>query len=162
MINSGRFTAVREEGTVVFIIGMRINRLLKIRQWLPVMKVFPAMIKELEVDKTLGYMNSETFITGRTILSVQYWKTSDALIDYARGRRHLKAWKNFNQRVKEAGDGVGMYHETHIIQQGDSEVMYINMPEFGFGKANGVEPVTKATHTARQRLNMVKDKHAKN
>ena len=151
-INKGRFTTVQEEGAVVFIIGMRINKLFKLRQWLPVMMAFPQMIRELETNKTLGYMNSETFITGRTILSVQYWKSSDDLIDYARGQKHLNAWKKFNKKAREAGDGVGLYHETHIIQPGHSEVVYNNMPEFGLGKAHGIEPVTKDTHTAAQRL----------
>ena len=150
-LNTGRFTTRQDSGVVVFIIGTRINHLLRINQWLPVITAFPAMVKELEQTPSLGYMGGETFITGKTILSVQYWESSEALLKYAKGQQHLKAWRTFNQRIRKS-DSVGMYHETHIIRPDESEALYINMPDFGLGKAKGVQAVTSQTHTARQRL----------
>lgn len=150
-VNTGRFTTHQDEGIVVFIIGMRINNLLRVREWLPVMTAFPKMIKELEQNTSLGYMGNETFITGRTILSVQYWRSSEALFKYAKGPEHLTAWRTFNKRVRNA-KGVGLYHETHIVQPDQSEAVYINMPDFGMGKARGNQPVTPGMNTARQRL----------
>ncbi len=152
-INAGRFTTLQEEGVTVFVIGMRINKLRAFRHWLPVMMAFPDMIRELEANKGLGYMNSETFITGRTIISVQYWQSEDALIGYAKNEKHLKAWKKFNRKAREAGPNVGLYHETHIVQPGRTETVYINMPDFALGKALGTQPVTKEMHTAKMRLN---------
>lgn len=155
-LNAGRFTTIQEEGITVFIIGMRINKLRAPGHWLPVMLAFPNMIRELEANKHLGYMNSETFITGRTIISVQYWKSEEALIEYAKKEEHLKAWKKFNRKAREAGNNVGLYHETHIIQPDRTEAVYINMPDFGLGKALGTRPVTKEMHTAEMRLNRKK------
>jgi hypothetical protein len=40
----------------VFLIGMRINRLLKVHKWLPVVKAMPRMLQELESHKDLGYL----------------------------------------------------------------------------------------------------------
>lgn len=156
-LNAGRFTTIQEEGVTIFIIGMRINKLMAPRHWLPVMLAFPNMIRELETHKHLGYMSSETFITGRTILSVQYWKSEDALIAYARKEKHLKAWKKFNRKAREAGNKVGLYHETHIIRPDSTEAVYINMPDFALGKALGTRPVTREMHTAEMRLNRKKE-----
>lgn len=122
-LNIGRFTTQQEEGVVVFIIGMRINQLWRVKQWLPVFTAFPKMIKELEKNPSLGYMSSELFFTGRTILSVQYWKTSEALMNYATGTNHLHAWKMFNKKIRKA-KGVALYHETHIIEPRQSEAIY--------------------------------------
>ena len=47
-----RMTAVRDEGVVVFLIGMRINRWWKIHRWLPVMIAMPRMMKELSLRLT--------------------------------------------------------------------------------------------------------------
>lgn len=151
-LNTGRFTTRQNEGITVFIIGMRINDLWRVKQWLPVLTAFPKMIKELEENKNLGYMSSELFFTGKTILSVQYWASSEALFNYAKGPKHLLAWRTFNKRIRKA-KGVALYHETHIVPPKQSEAIYINMPEFGMGKALGTEEVTREINTASQRLN---------
>ncbi|SOC43545.1 uncharacterized protein DUF4188 [Salinicoccus kekensis] len=151
-LNTGRFTTIQEEGVTVFIIGMRINKWRAIKDWVPVMMAFPDMIKELEANKHLGYMNGETFITGRTIISVQYWKSEAELLGYAKNEKHLKAWKQFNRKAREAGNKVGLYHETHIIEPGRTEAVYINMPDFALGKTLGTRPITKEMHTAKMRL----------
>ena len=49
-------------------------------------------------------------------------------------------------------EAVGFYHETYNVDSHQYENIYINMPDFGLGKALGNEPVSKATHTAKQRL----------
>ncbi|MDT3982103.1 DUF4188 domain-containing protein, partial [Staphylococcus ureilyticus] len=46
----------------------------------------------------------------------------------------------------------GFYHETYNVDANQYENIYINMPDFGLGKARYNEKVTKATHTAKQRL----------
>jgi hypothetical protein len=43
----GRFTASTDEPFVVFMIGMRINRPLAVRQWLPTLRAMGPMLKEL-------------------------------------------------------------------------------------------------------------------
>ena len=78
-IHAGRFTAQIEGDFVVFLIGMRINRLLLVHKWLPAARAMPRMLKELTQNKDLGMMHAEGFIGGRTVLLVQYWHTFEQL-----------------------------------------------------------------------------------
>ena len=44
---AGRFTATHRGSLAVFVIGLRINRLLRIGKWLPVTRAMAPMIAEL-------------------------------------------------------------------------------------------------------------------
>jgi hypothetical protein len=44
---NGRQTATLDDEVVVFIIGMRINRLRRLRSWLPAFRAMPRMLQEL-------------------------------------------------------------------------------------------------------------------
>lgn len=147
----GRFTAEDHEGIVVFIIGMRINKWRAVRKWFPVMMAMPPMLKELATHKELGCLSSESFFKPPITFMVQYWRTEEELHAYSKGQNHLSAWKTFNKKAKN-NDAVGIYHETYLISSGQSESIYVNMPDFGLGKALGKKAVTPATASARQRL----------
>jgi hypothetical protein len=47
-------TATRDDGIVVFLIGMRINSWWKIHRWLPVARAMPPMMKELMQRSSTG------------------------------------------------------------------------------------------------------------
>ena len=150
-IFSGRFTAENHEGIVVFVIGMRINKWRAVHKWLPVMAAMPPMMKELAIHKELGCLSSESFFKLPLTFMIQYWRSEEELHAYSRGQKHLKAWKNFKQKTKN-NDAVGIYHETYLISSGQSESIYVNMPEFGLAKALGKKEITPSTSSARQRL----------
>lgn len=57
-----RVTADVEGELVVFLIGMRINRLWKIHKWLPVALAMPRMIRELSADPELGVPRSAILV----------------------------------------------------------------------------------------------------
>ena len=86
--------AVDSDEFVVFLIGMRINKPLRIGQWLPVIRAMTAMIRELSTTPTLGLRHVESWF-GRTTIMVQYWSSPKALEAYATGRNHahLPAWQ---------------------------------------------------------------------
>ncbi|WP_417898046.1 DUF4188 domain-containing protein [Bacillus haimaensis] len=147
----GRYTVENGTDIVVFTIGMRINKWWAIHKWFPVFLAMPGMIKELYTNKELGFLSMESFIGLRTTFMMQYWQSEQQLIDYARGPKHLKAWKAFNKKVGN-NDAVGIYHETYLVQKGHYESIYGNMPKFGLGKVLGTVPVTAARKTAAQRL----------
>ncbi len=152
-ILQGRYT-VETSGSdefVVFLIGMRINKWWAIHKWLPVFLAMPPMIRELYTNKQLGFLTMENFINFRTTLMVQYWKTEEDLMKYARGQNHLKAWNDFNKKVGK-NNAVGIYHETYLIKPNQFESIYGNMPKFGLAKALGLKPVSHSNKTARQRL----------
>ncbi len=76
-------TARPEGDIVVFLIGMRINRPLQIRKWLPVAAAMPKMLTELYRAPELGLLSHEMWFS-RTIILVQYWKSVECLMSYAK------------------------------------------------------------------------------
>jgi hypothetical protein len=136
---------------VVFLIGMRINKPWKLHKWLPVARAMPKMLRELEAAPAeFGFLGH----TGLGRVIVQYWRSFDHLESYARKRDalHWPAWVDFNRRMKDARDDVGIWHETYRIHAGDYEAIYSGMPPFGLGQAGKLSTITAAEEAARQRL----------
>ncbi len=160
MIQAERLTAEREGEFVVFLIGMRINKLWKIHKWLPVAQAMPRMIQELEAMPDSGFLSSEMWV-GRTTIMVQYWRSIEQLLAYAKNKnaQHLPAWKAFNQAVGTNGD-VGIWHETYRIAPDAYENIYVNMPAFGLGKAGELHGATGRRHGADGRLGRSGHVHA--
>lgn len=151
-IYTGRYTTENEDGVVVFLIGMRINQPFAIHKWGPVLTAMPKMIKELYMNQEeLGFLSMENYFGLRTTLMIQYWRSVEDLLAYAKGKKHLTAWKNFNQKVGNT-KSVGIYHETYDMKNGNYESLYGNMPLYGLGKAMHHTPVTKERITARRRM----------
>nr|WP_106784288.1 DUF4188 domain-containing protein [Lysinibacillus timonensis] len=147
----GRFTTENDQDIVVFIIGMRINRRLAISKWLPVFTAMPKMIRELYQNKDLGFISMESYFGLRTTVMIQYWRSTEELMAYAKGQQHLKAWREFNQKVGN-NDAVGIYHETYVVRKGEYESFYGNMPLYGLGKAMKQIPITSKINSAGKRL----------
>ncbi|SET35688.1 protein of unknown function [Oceanobacillus limi] len=147
----GRYTSENQEEIVVFLIGMRINKIWAIHKWLPVFKAMPPMIHELYMNKQLGFLSMENFIGFKTTLMVQYWRSEDDLMNYAKGPKHLSAWRAFNKKVGN-NDAVGIYHETFIVPKKQYECFYGNMPIFGLAKATGHKLIHSGNNSAKKRL----------
>jgi hypothetical protein len=152
MINFQRMTARMDSEFCVFLIGMRINRPLKIHKWFPVLRAMPRMLRELESNKELGYLGGH-FWLGRTIISLQYWRSVAHLMDYAtnKNRQHLPAWTAFTRSAGNSGD-VGIWHETYVITPGSCESIYHNMPPFGLGRVGNLVSAAGPFQHARERL----------
>jgi hypothetical protein len=132
---NGRMCAQVDGEAVVFLIGMRFNKLWKIHKWLPVVFAMPRMLRELERNPEIGLLGYHNWF-GRTIIVLEYWRSVEQLNAYAknRDRAHLPAWAAFNRAIGKSGD-VGVWHETYRIKEGSYETIYVNMPPFGLGKA---------------------------
>ena len=137
---------------VVFLIGMRINKLWKVHKWLPVARAMGRMLKELEADADTGLLGVEGFGLGNGVL-VQYWRSFEHLESYAvdKAREHAPAWAAFNKAVASKGD-VGIWHETYRVRPGDYECVYNNMPAFGLAKATHTVPATGRRESAPGRM----------
>ena len=149
----GRFSAQTDEPFVVFLIGMRVNRLRAIHKWLPVGIAMQPMISELMQHPEKGMMASQFFFSWRTVLTLQYWRSFEHLEAFARNPHdpHLPAWQRFNKAVGNGGI-VGIYHETYLVAAGQYEAVYVNMPLFGLGAATQHQAATGRHQTARRRL----------
>lgn len=132
---SKRLTADIEGDFVLFLIGMRINKLWKPWKWGPTVAAMPRMIGELDRTPDTGFLGARYLLAGpRSPVMIQYWRSFDQLEAYARSRdaEHWPAWVAFNKRVGSSGD-VGIWHETYLVPAGGYECVYNNMPATGLG-----------------------------
>lgn len=151
---TGRYTTDNDEDIVVFLIGMRINNRLAIRKWFPVFKAMPPMIRELYENKEeLGFLSMESFFGLRTTLLITYWRSIEDLLAYAKGQKHVTAWREFNKKVGD-NKAVGIYHETYFVTKGNYESVYGNMPIYGLAKARNHRLITSNIRTAKKRLSV--------
>ena len=152
-INQGRFTAAHDGDVVVFLIGMRVNKPWKVRQWWPVFKAMPPMLAELSKDPDSGLLGFRGFFGPRTATLLQYWESMDKLEAFAGdpARGHRPAWLAYF-RDSFASGAVGIWHETYIVPAGSHESIYGNMPTVGLGAVDGVVPVGRRGETAAERM----------
>jgi len=153
-VRGGQYVAdPQADDVVVFIIGMRINRLRKVRSWWPAWVGMPRMLRELQRSDQ-GLLGVHTLWAGRVFLTIQYWRSAEELGAYARNASmsHAPAWGAFNKHAAATGD-VGIFHETYVVPSDRIENVYGNMPAFGLAKAVGsVERGSRARTSAHQRL----------
>ena len=154
-MNKGRYSADRgADGRVLFLIGMRFNRLWQFWKWMPVFSAMPRMLVELRKNPQLGMVGTpRTFLSGRTILVWQYWESFEKLAAYSRATEsaHLPAWRRFNAKVRDNGS-VGIFHETVLLSDDRIETVYGNMPTFGLATVTGAIPAGRRGQTAKTRL----------
>jgi hypothetical protein len=151
-IHDAKLTAHLEGEFVVFLIGMRINQFWKVHKWWPVVRAMGRMLPELYRQPALGLLHHEMWF-GRALILVQYWRSMDQLMDYAKARdsQHLPAWQAFNKAIGTDGS-VGIWHEIYQAGPGTHENIYVNMPPFGMGKAGTLVPAKGGLQSARGRL----------
>lgn len=151
----GRYSAQIDGSFVVFLIGMRINRLLAVHKWLPVARAMGPMVEHLLAHKELGLLHAQPFLYWRGAALVQYWRSFEQLERFARdpALNHLEPWKRFNRAVGADGS-VGIWHETYQVQAGQYECVYGNMPPFGLAVAGQHLPAVGKRETARRRMGL--------
>ena len=152
MIHRNRLTADIAGDFVIFLIGMRINKPLKVHKWGPVAAAMPRMLKELYRQPELGFIHAEAWFS-RTIIMVQYWRSMEQLLAYAGNKegQHLPAWRAFNKAIGTDGS-VGIWHETYAASPGSHESVYVNMPPFGLGRAASLQEAVGERQSAAGRL----------
>ena len=145
-----RMTVEVDGDFVVFLIGMRINKLWKIHKWLPVFLAMPKMIKELEKRPESGFLGH---VFGPKVI-VQYWRSFEHLEAYARSQDalHWPAWVAFNKRTGNSRGDVGIWHETYQCRAGEYEAVYSGMPPFGLGAVGKLVPASGRKESARGRF----------
>jgi hypothetical protein len=141
-VQGGMYVAdVDADEVVVFLIGMRFNRLRRVRSWWPVFTAMPRMLREIDRVPVPGLLGARSFVSGRTLMVVQHWRSVEELGAYARdpALAHHPAWAAFNRRTAASGD-VGIFHETYVVPAGSVETLYGNVPPTGLAAAHGSVP----------------------
>ena len=86
---AARYTARVQKPVVPFLIGMRVNKLLAVGKWFPLVLAMPRMRAELSKKPEAGLLSYRTYISGRVILVQEYWESFesfDKLLAYAHDR----------------------------------------------------------------------------
>ena len=148
-----RMTAEIEGDFVVFLIGMRVNKIWQVRQWLPAFNAMPKMIRELMQHPEMGLLGYHFHFGFPNIMVVQYWRSFDHLIAYAGSKdaEHFPAWVAFNKRTGSNG-AVGIWHETYRVEADQYEAIYNNMPAYGLGQAGRLVSAVGRKSTAAGRI----------
>jgi hypothetical protein len=154
-LNTDRVTAVLDGDFVVFRIGMRINTLWRVHEWLPVFRAMLKMLEDLEADPESGLLGYDTKLGIRNHELVQYWRSFEQLREYALdpNARHASAMQWTNQQMRES-DAVGIWHETYLVKDGAYETVYDNAPPIGLGKVGTLYPATDRRRTAADRFGL--------
>ncbi len=128
-VQRGRFTARRDEPFAVFIIGLRINRFLDFRSWVPTARAMGPMLKELYAHPEKGFLGAEYFLYSRGPAIVQYWRSFEDLERFAKDPNdpHLPAWQRFNREARSSGS-VGIWHETYLVRYGMLRTCILSLP----------------------------------
>jgi hypothetical protein len=147
-----RLTVAPDQRFVVFLIGARINKWWLVPIVWAVAAALRRMMAELTADPESGLLSHESY-GGRTTLMVQYWRSEEDLLRYARNKQqaHAPAWRQWIRRWAGAG-AVGIWHETYVIEPGQFECVYHHMPGFGLGKVGPLVPAVGPLKTAAGRL----------
>ena len=148
-----RVTAAIEGDFVVFLIGMRINKLWKVRKWLPVFLAMPRMIRELERRPESGFLGAKVrgkpaATDGGPVL---------ALLRAARGLRAQQGRRatgrpgSSSTSASGSSGDVGIWHETYLVPAGGFDSVYNNMPPVGLGAVTELVPAAGRRATAAGR-----------
>ncbi|QWC84108.1 DUF4188 domain-containing protein [Nocardioidaceae bacterium] len=136
-MNRACLPAAEQDG-VLFMTGMRIHRLRRVRHWAPVLRAMTRMLTSQAKDPDSGVLDTRTWVSGRVLMVMQHWRSAEELGAFASDpdHPHAAAMRDFNRRVAGSGD-VGIWHETYAVSGEATEALYGNMPTFGLAKAYG-------------------------
>jgi hypothetical protein len=149
-----RTTAVIDGDFVVFLVGLRVNKVWRPDRWFGTVLAGRAMNDALVKDPASGLLNSRLVITARGPMFIQLWRSFDELERFARqpDGLHQAAWKKFYKTVGRSGE-IGVWHETYQVPAGAYEAGYFNMPVSGLAAAGASAPMGRYGESARERLN---------
>ena len=145
-----RMTHQHEGPLVVFLIGMRVNRIFRPDLWMPVFMAMPRMLAELSADSSSGLLGYRITVGAGGPLVIQYWKTPEQLYAYAgeTSAEHRPAWAEFNRRARKVPGAVGIWHETYAVDRAES--MYVGMPVTGLASATGSREAAAGSRAAQR------------
>ena len=123
----GRYSAQIDGPFVVLLLGMRVNRFWRFRQWVPVFRAMNQMLRTLDSDPATGFLGAQVGMIGKGPVLVQYWRSFAHLDEFAKSpsHPHRPAWQHYNKVLARAGS-AGIWHEAYEMQAGAYECIYTN------------------------------------
>lgn len=131
-----------EGDPVVYVNGMRLNKLRAVHKWVLAGRKLAAMFDRLAADPDSGFLGYQPAFVGlRTGAAIQYWRSLANLKRSANDPDdlHVPAWTWYEEEV-DSGGGVGFWAELYVIEEGAYETFFRNMPPVGIGAVAGLVP----------------------
>lgn len=113
-INTERMAAETDGDFVIYVNGMRLNKLRAVHRWLIAGRKLAAMFDRLAADPDSGFLGYQPAFMGlRTGAAIQYWRSLDDLLRFAHDGAdlHVPAWTWYDEAVDDGG-GVGFWART--------------------------------------------------
>ncbi len=153
-IFTGRYTAKTDQPFVLFMIGMRVNKLWAVHRWLPTFTAMVPMLTTLYRHPEKGFLGGYSTLGSSGPVLVQFWRSFEDLERFAHNPSdpHLPAWCQFYKAGNSDG-AVGIWHETYLVQPNAFEAVYAGMPRFGLASVLEHISVNEKRNSARERLN---------
>jgi len=150
---SAQISSQIEEPFILLFLGIRINNFLLFWKWIPTVLASLPMVYSLVRHRAAGFLGGQAFLFLPGIGIIQFWRSFDDLERFARNKHlpHLKGWRWYNKAIGATGS-VGLWHEVYLVQPGDHEAMYDNMPVFGL--AIGAKHIPVGERRDRVRLHI--------
>ena len=97
---AGVASADLPDETVLFLIGMRVNRARRPDRWVPIAAAMARMLRELATGADSPLLGARSWLSGRDIMTVQHWRSADELGRFATDPEHFhaRAWRDFKDR----------------------------------------------------------------
>lgn len=144
-----RMAAEIDGDFVIYINGMRLNKLRAVHKYLFAGLKAAKMFEELEKDPDSGFLGYlPAYMGPRSGAAIQYWRSLEDIRRFARDPDdlHVPAWQWYNEEVGNNG-GLGFWAELYVIEDGDYETFYRNMRPIGLGEIGEFVPM--ADHRRR-------------
>ncbi|WP_198665704.1 monooxygenase family protein [Haloprofundus halophilus] len=138
-----RMAAEMDDGVVIYINGIRLNKLSALPHWLLANWKVARMFKELEADPKSGFLGYTPIFLGlRKGAAMQYWRSLEDLQRFATEQNgpHVSAWKWYNEKVDPDG-GLGFWAELYVVDGDSFETFFRNVPPIGIGKYAKMVPM---------------------
>lgn len=132
-----------EDGVVIYINGIRLNRLRGLPQYLMANWKVAKMFRRLEADPDSGFLGYEPALMGpRHGAAIQYWRSLEDLERFASDREdmHAPAWRWFN-RVDDGS--IGLWSELYVIGPDDYETFFRNVEGVGLSRFGDLVPMAE-------------------
>ena len=149
----GRMTAHLDKPVVLFLIGMRFNKLRNFPKYLWFARTMPTMLAELEKSPDAGLLWYRQYLSYPIVMVQQYWQSFEKLEAYSSdtAKAHRPAWARYMRELAKDGS-IGIWHETYVVEPGKCESVYANMPLFGLAAATGAVKAEGHRMGARGRM----------
>jgi len=145
-----RMSAELDGEFVVFLIGVRINRVWKIHKWLPIFKARKKMLHELMAHPETGCVSH--YQSGG--IAILYWRTYEQLEYIARNpdKERWPAWASFHEKLDRSRGDVGVWREVYVIKPGQTEMVHGGTRALGLSKVGHRVPRSGANAQSVERV----------